>query len=858
MANDKSIRIKAVIDNSEFDQSLKQIEQKLSQFRNQQSQMQRGMSTTQPGSKTQSFMQGILGDFNRESLQNLRQAYQQNESERNKVEQSIKNRQQEIIKITALERESNKSAQDRLKNEQELLKVEQERYRFLMQQKGVVAGAIKGYKDTAYPSKEMADVPSTGGASGGQPQTQSQMLGGFKKLLTAVSAAAIMQGGIDAYRYFTERDRKITGERAGAATIAGKEFRELTQGRGSDQMFWLNERQQAMAMAQKEMGRRGGLDAIQALARGFGGAAAGGLAGTVVGGPLGGIAGAIGGGLGGLMGNERTTARVFDQERYGAMQTQDAMKNYEKNLAALQAMDQKRTIAREAWNQDWRKMYDIQRSLGVGGREVMGGTENTNEIIQKQKMPFFSPLMQTQMASGRAIDRNRSKAGTIVNTFAPTGEPMWANQQAPNLGEMFGQEKVTPLMDSQRREEQSSGWLQEQRNLAAMSNEDIQKTMGDILSGGGTTQAAKQLTGRAGQINQNMMQNNAGQVMGMLTGGGIQTGQATDVYKKIMAEAVKMGVDASSMPREMERFTQMSAEMVSRTGIDASSLISNMMPAPTKLGMESGLSAFQAISGRVSAGAGLEGQIGWAAIQGDKNLSQMDYRDQNLLNQLPPERMTADDPTVMAMANKYGIDAQDLLGSIRKVAGKKATRTSDEEAAAKNFKSDVLRLGGPSKAFEAFKSGGDKGIQSSMLELMSRESAYSGQTYKTPTEQMSAALGIAGFTTGTAWEGAGKEQIGAVAGAMGTKPTGPMFAEKQAEVEGAKVRQDLMRQYGTDFEIAAKSVNQASLEFATAFGKFKDMVKEGGDLLEAYNQHLKNLQKEMNTKDLLNTNPVGK
>jgi hypothetical protein len=784
---EKTLIIKSQFDNSQFDQQIKQLEQRLNQVKKTSEVF---TQVNKAGSPLGEHAKTFFGDYNKDSINKLREAFNLNSQKLMSESRDLQTKQKELSKLETIEKHLNDSQKERIKLLKEEIELTQKRGQTVVQEQNMIrnqatamGGDVKDFGGGEMPSK--AGAPAGGGMGGAI----------FKQLLKGISVNAVIQGALDAGRYVIERDRKFESEKGGAAALASRPLRQFYAGQGSDMQFWMPERQKAMQMAGKEQGRQGILDYLKIGGITGGGAAGGAIIGaaagsffpglgTIAGGVTGGIMGALGGFGGSMMGSDRLKARLFDPGMYQAMQSKAGMEKYEQNLQSQQLQDPRRMMGREYWNENWQNLHGMQRTLGMGGNEFLGG---------------------------------------------------------PN----------------------SKSWLSQQIGSSGTTQENIQDTLSQIMGAGGTSQAGRQGTGIGARFGQRFFQDNAGSVMGRLSGAGIGQGMSgegfdhkmEDSYKRLMSEAVKIGVDLSTMPKELERFTEITSQAIARTGNEnVSSLISAAMPGTTQLAMQQGQTALQDFTARVGTGSGWEGQMGWSAMSKSANLSKLPVNVKQLLNTLPPDQITADNPLLQSAANLAGVDVDTIVSEMQDVTKAQVARTSSaEQALGKWGEVSKGKKGADLKNFIKTQEKGQY-ITAAAEQMASGASPNIAKNM----EYGLSAVGLgASVLSGDAFQKA-QEAPGMEARYKGDVYGGALAEEAKAKGTGQAAAADNMSRYVGEFSQAAKATTAASTEFNFAINKMTDAVKKGGDLLKTYNEFLESLNNKASAGKLINTDPIGK
>jgi hypothetical protein len=784
---DKNITIKASLDNSQFDQQIKQMEQKLTQMKKTSDiYSQASKSTGTLGENTKAF----FGDFNRDSINRLREMFNQNNQKLMSEAKDLQNKQKELSKLQSIEKVLNQNQADRLKMLKQEVETIKQRNQLLVTEQTMIQ---KAATQIGAEAKDFGNPPTTKQAPTGADANSM-----FKKLLYGVSVNAIVQGALDAGRYVIERDRKLMSEQAQGVGIATKVAKQFYAGQGTDMAFWMPEKLKAMAMAQKEQSRASKWDWAKLGGAAVGGATVGaGVGGSTLGaatlgvGALpGAIIGGVMGGIGGLgtamLSSDKLKARVFDQPMYRAMQSKEGMQKYEQNESSLQALDPNHLLARNYWNENGQNLYGMQRQLGATEKGFFGG---------KGDKP----------------------------------------------------------------------WLSKQIGVSGTNQETIQDTLSQMLGAGGTTQGANQLTGISARFGQRFFQENAGQVMGRLTSGGIGQGMGgeafdtkmTDSYKRLMSEAVKIGVDLSTMPRELERFTDITSQMIAQTGNEGvGSLLSAAMPGTSQLAMQSGQSAVQDLSSRLGSGEGFEGQLGYGALNETKDLSRLSVNEKQLLNSLPLDQITADNPLLQSAANKLGKPIDTIVEQALTAAKEKVAISTGAEEALNQWGAATKGMKGKDIG-QFIKAGGETGQYiTAASEYFSTGRGPSGKNWNKDLAATNlGARVLDGSASEMAYYGQGSEASkilgGDLKGGVGAEEARARGTAQSAGLEASA-------KYLDEFRKAAQNTTATTVAFSAAFAELSKIVKNGGEAFEAYNKLLKKYSEAIINENLINTNPTSK
>lgn len=811
MAEDKEIRIRAVLDASTFDKGVNEIQEKLRKITQQQNQGAGAQKALGKDSVMGKYAQQAFGDFSKESQRQLEAMYKTQRQEAVSQQVTMKGKQQELDKMVKADGELTKQQKERVKSLKEEIDLLKEKHRQTLATAGETQKALDKMKPPNDPPNDPPSGPPGGGSGGGGDDGGPVDL--FKKYLSRMSmaagAAAIYKGGMNAWSDSITRDRVMNSNIAASATMGSREMREGMSGQGSRGMFWMSERQKAMRSATTEGDRQRNHDLVSAGVKGAAGAAAGGYAGLVGGGVLGAkIGGGIGamfggvgalpgavigagvGALGGAIGgaylggqattSERDRARLFDQKKYNTMKTKEDLENYEQELASAKAKDPRRQLAREYFEQNSDQIAAMQKLTGSGtDREYLGG-DNVG-------------ILQRQMKYG--------------GQFGGTN----------------------------------------------FSQQTIEQQMQALASGGAMTEGVRELGGAAATYNRQFNLSNAGQTMGRMQGNTGANSSLTDMaYQRLMTEAVRLGVDTSSMPRELEKMTQITAELTTAGGVNAegmSDLFAGALTGYNNKAQEAAATSAEGYKQTGKEAGGWEGQMGMGFLQGSRAKELLGSRklsamEMNTLNQTSAAEL--DEAGLARMAKTYtGGDTEKMKKLLEEKDKYKQGRTGAEDEAAKNL-GEYLKKSGvktPEDLEKAIST--DEGAK--LYEnLRTQKGAAKGDFFSRSQVQQKSDLILeasqaADFKPGTTMEiAAGKVEEQKKKG-----ETRAAYVEEGARATGDMARIEALNENLESFKTAAKGYTAAAVEYNKQFELVIEATKKGAKGMDEVAKHLEELDQRL-------------
>lgn len=832
---DKEIRIRWLSDETEIDRSIERLQQKLTRMSRSALQMQDIQETGAPLSKRAQYAQK---QFQKTGAELLQRESMELEQKQRKETMVMFQKQRELRKMESIESEITAERQkqiDLLKEEinlkaQQVMDIETTKRRVERNLQDLQGGPPTG-----------GDVP--GGGVGGRPDNRRAMEM-FKDLLKGIGVASIINGALNFTQHRIERDRRLLTDQGLTAQMASRELREQIQGEGARGLFFAGERRQAMQMAAEEQRGMRGLD----LAKILGGVAGGAAAGTFIPG-VGNLAGALIGGAGaftGMMGGSaRMFNRAFDPEAYRQMLTREGMEKFETNRRMLELQNPLKTIAFDTMQQRADRFIGVERALGLQDRELFG---------EERRGPQTPAAIQNIMnipRRRRRFFRNtpfEGPGGTRFNIpgFEPTGTaPLRPGegglQGAPGLMDIIGQEEEFDFTRAGRGRER--GFLEQAMQpygtQTPFMQEDVEKSIQALTQAGATTEGARGMAGAALQFQRNLRLQEAPQIMGRLQAAGVETEQTDQAVIKLMSEAVKMGVNASEMPQEMQRMTAITAEIATRGGGFAAGAVESFaagVTEMTQMGLEGARTAFDEMIERAKTPGGFEGQMGMGFLMGEGAIEAFgpraaakikgDSKLMNTLNQLSSEDLEKDPALAKGIAEQLGMEPNDLIEAMRQKDEFKQTRTRTQMEATEEL-GEQIRGMTPEQVTSFIEGEGAelyaRVAQEDIAAFGVKESGKGGAARR------AGIIGRARRMAGGMPEGEGAEEE--LMNQLTGKPPTPTELIRGAGATGDIARLDAVNQQLDELTNAAKKHTVAAELYNQHFNNFVKYAKESGDAL---------------------------
>jgi hypothetical protein len=334
--------------------------------------------------------------------------------------------------------------------------------------------------------------------------------------------------------------------------------------------------------------------------------------------------------------------------------------------------------------------------------------------------------------------------------------------------------------------------------------------------------------------------------------------QSEQAIKRILGEAVQMGVDESQiakMPQEMQRFTAEVIEMATKTGgfsEGAANIFSSGVLDFTSKGLEGARSAAEVFSQKASATGGIEGQIGIrTASKVSKELGlDLNYKQLSYLSQLDPSNLKEGD--FQAIAKSFGTDENTIKKATEMISIEKQTSLKSTDESLNETKQALDEIKDPKQKRailekiqkgEAFKEG-DKDYEMGLRVRTAMEGAKQGlynegQTNLSPSRilQLSQVEGNLYLSEEE------KKKRESAAKPATDKQLGTI--QQQSQAIGDATRLDALRDYSSSFIESAGKLSKGAVEFEEQFNLFKEAIKKGAEGMDDMASFLANKAKQI-------------
>lgn len=477
-------------------------------------------------------------------------------------------------------------------------------------------------------------------------------------------------------------------------------------------------------------------------------------------------------------------------------------------------------------------------SLGksaLGGGGGAGQDANANYLvgtITKALSAVFSVSMKGSMADhlseslGKASESYFSThQAQLMEDFGKNYESMLSAQQKENplknLAINYMQDRYKTDLQAQRMMGMTDDQLYGRKGFMEQANQagftgDMRLQMAQQIEGaGGSTRGAKGNSLLGLQAQRGFDMTNAGSVLGTISSGVGGAEASERIFKRILTEGVKNGLDGSNAVEELRRFSQQTAEIVAKTGAitgaDTSRIMENFSrfqntgAIPTIKEQEGSKAAYQEYQNFSAETGGRGGAMQFAAMV-KHGLSKIGPKAMGSLMEMPEEDLTETNDRVVSIAARYGMSPKELV---------------DKTIKAKQEKADT-EVGFNPKYRETLQNAGVTGKLT--YEELQQQTPEVREAYE---ESRMATTAKSQYTTAQKAEAASlRFQRGGVTEA-GTTAAGAGVTERLDQAPGTRAADDVTKSAG----VAA----QAMLE---NFRDFKKEITPAADALDAFTKRL--------------------
>lgn len=269
-----------------------------------------------------------------------------------------------------------------------------------------------------------------------------------------------------------------------------------------------------------------------------------------------------------------------------------------------------------------------------------------------------------------------------------------------------------------------------------------------ILGAGGSSRSAAGNSAFALQAERGLGLTNATSILGNLSGS-IGTSQgSSQATIKILAEGMKLGLDDSKFAEENRRFTQVAADIISKSGATGdkdfqrvAGKFGDFMGENTNAGVTAAKTAYDQYQQQSSTTTGPRGTMRAAGFLADKDLSKLSTIQKQSLMQIPEDQLNENNIMVQGAAAQLGIDPSKIVDKIKGVNEGSVSRFQEADTLRDKLRGKMKGMGINKITEENMKSM-PKDMQKDIFNLTSFQNTESG--YLGSKETVSRVNGILG------------------------------------------------------------------------------------------------------------------
>ena len=747
---DKQIKFRAVLDSSGFDQQVKQMQDRVSQIARQSSVMQTAQGQFGQGSGMSKLTQSFFGDFNKSSVNELREQFNLNVRNMQHQSRDMREKERELAKLAKLEQQMTESQKERVKLIKDELGAIKEKGRTLIEENNKIANMARGL---GVDNLAQAGFKGTGTAPAPQQGFFGRMTGQASNILSQMGNGSVLSGvgklgrnlgmvglaGInlagDYIDYQRTRDRQLASNIGKSVQSANVGFDSIMQKRGFMNSFENPERQAALQMAMSEREKRLTMDPLRAAgsvgASALGYGTAGAIGGSLFGG-IGAVPGAIAGGIygaaKGIMGDKGIYSQIFDRDAYNASVNTETLGNFRSNLTALKMANPGKFVGADIFSQKRGEMQGLQRQLNMSDQDLLG------DAAQNEQLDFTKGMNRPSSDKRSFSEVMKEEEDRIAQGRA--------NRQQGFL---------------ERSMRDSSGAF-------SFSEERIKGNINSILQAGGSSDFVTQQMGAtmAAEYQRGGLTNAAAQLGGISSTGNMSGDATGEQYKKFISEAMRIGLDSSELAKdtttaneEVRRAMEAISNVYTRSGgaEGAVDVMSAGMLGGSGAQIAGAEAAFAVRNQESGQGSGYRGALKYAYLnsqEGQESFGGLPQYLKNALTSYNLENLDEDDPLIKEAADKLGIDTGEMVSRVRKLqssgenysAAADQTRQKMQEGYTKYLKENKLTDSAASKrSFKETKEG-----QSLLAESFGMAAQERGDEFAQMTTQEKEAYAFGGIS----------------------------------------------------------------------------------------------------------------
>lgn len=327
---------------------------------------------------------------------------------------------------------------------------------------------------------------------------------------------------------------------------------------------------------------------------------------------------------------------------------------------------------------------------GIGkGLGVKIGDENLWNLLAGSAISSLKEALPTNKSDfGKFIDK---KLSSISEEYLSTYQATRMKEYVENYQNIANAEiKKNPLKDlaAQRLQQNYMPDLQTQRMMGLSDdkffgkggfqekanksgfNAELARTMStQIEAAGGSTRGMKDLSVLGLQAQKGFDLTNAGSVLGKISGGAGSSQASEQIFRKLMEESIKAGLDKSDFREEQRKYAEMTSEILAQSGVKTAEDSEKVLKGfskylgenPTIRELQGAKSAYEEAQGFSAETSGRGGALQFAAMLKHPSLKALGAKGMAGLMEMPDKDLLPSNPYVIAEASKADVSPEQLI-----------------------------------------------------------------------------------------------------------------------------------------------------------------------------------------------------
>lgn len=223
------------------------------------------------------------------------------------------------------------------------------------------------------------------------------------------------------------------------------------------------------------------------------------------------------------------------------------------------------------------------------------------------------------------------------------------------------------------------GGFKENANMSGFNADLATQMSGQILGAGGSTRGAQSGSVLGLQAQRGFDMTNAGSVLGKISGGAGGGAASEAVFKKLLTESVKAGLDSSEYREEQRKFADITSEVLSRSGVKSAEDAGRVLEGfsrmvgrePTMRELAGAQAAYEEQQGFSAETGGRGGALQFAGLMKQEGMTKLGAAGMAGLMEMPEADLTSDNPFIIAKAAQAGMTPKELIGKTLKAKREK-------------------------------------------------------------------------------------------------------------------------------------------------------------------------------------------